>query len=273
MMTIFQRIMPQALCFLVVLFACYGSAITWTFAGQIIDCKMSAEKKAKHLQNYSQLPVGVDKPLPGCSGFDDVDPGFLNANINGVNFRVPRDDILSPFKNEADGPIGNLVLIPRAFNFGIDYKRKKLSHYVQIHAPHSFRACVDEGCLEVGEKIFLRTLDEGLGLELEMDRNKINQKGLTYYRKLIEKASTDNLTGRFIKLSKKQITGSFKIENGAVKAWILCNTETKNCGASVKFQNRIWVTYRINPLEINEMAVFWKGFLSVYLPKIVVKAN
>ncbi len=41
----------------------------------------------------------------------------------------------------------------------------------------------------------------------------------------------------------------------------------------MKFQDRIWITYRINPLEINEMAVFWKGFLSVYLPAIILGAN
>ena len=54
------------------------------------------------------------KPLPGCPGADDVDPGYANLSVSGVKFRVPRNYLQPPQGQEADGPAQGIRLLMRA---------------------------------------------------------------------------------------------------------------------------------------------------------------
>lgn len=49
------------------------------------------------------------KPLPGCPGYDDLDPGVANFFLNGTNFKIPRAYLLSELR-EADGPASSFKL-------------------------------------------------------------------------------------------------------------------------------------------------------------------
>ena len=66
-------------------------------------CDPPKEVLQKFMTDVYRLLPNESKPLPGCPGADDFEPGIANFKIHDVTFRIPRS-LLMLGPGQADGP-------------------------------------------------------------------------------------------------------------------------------------------------------------------------
>ena len=80
---------------------------------------------------YGLKREGEVKPLPGCPGYDDFDPGYLNVTLNNRRLRIPRK-LIAYRRNIADGPASRAFLRINLPEFQKELGRQSKSHRVSI---------------------------------------------------------------------------------------------------------------------------------------------
>lgn len=66
-------------------------------------CDLTDEQNTEAIRQIYGLPPNLKKPLPGCPGYDDDDPGYANLSIFQTKLRIPRS-LMHLQRKDADGP-------------------------------------------------------------------------------------------------------------------------------------------------------------------------
>jgi len=73
------------------------------------ECNPPKELLRQWQRSIYGLPEHLWKPLPGCPGFDDEEPGVANFTFSQTAFRIPRD-VLGNIRNFADGASNDITV-------------------------------------------------------------------------------------------------------------------------------------------------------------------
>lgn len=228
-----------------------------------LDCNMSKEMRLRYLLNEYRLPYGVDKPLPGCMGWDGNDPGFANLTLSGIKFRIPRN-YLSFDKKEADGPTGVVYLsfgVPK-FNFVDEIREKEIATGAVLKPTGQRSWCDEARCYNFMQVLFLKEIS-GFDAFKEINRAaSIATEKMKYAKVGIGRSA--NL--KF--LETEDYSAAFKTSNDEILEWHFCEKSRPRCNSHFIIENKIWVHLSLYINRLDSMIKYREQFLKILLPKI-----
>lgn len=144
-------------------------------------CDLAGAERQQVLSRLHGLSPGDDKPLPGCPGWDDREPGIANFVMNGIEFRVPRLSLGMIKSREADGPTQSFSL---RFDYAVDQPGSfNVPIILEVHRGDS-SDCQEDRCAQFGRQLYERhglnqllSTDEGYRVE-ELPVQKDSSLGL-----------------------------------------------------------------------------------------------
>ncbi|WP_169569757.1 hypothetical protein [Sneathiella limimaris] len=233
-----------------------------------VDCDLKGDKRRSYLENFSSLYSGEDKPLQRCPGYDDVDPGFLNAKVNGVMFRIKRSFVVFPGRYEADGPLGEVWISPLAFGShgttksftskAVDASRilsdKLLLLKVVSSSMPSF--CSRGVCVERFEAMLMNILRYMFSELKSLEIRNPDQSERDFYQKVIQDSvnySIGELGDTSYQVNKAYAKDSVKLflyyENSNLVRWEVCDDLKEECFWGLKSSASFWMFYRANKIK------------------------
>ncbi len=232
------------------------------------DCNMSTEKRLKYLHYNHGVDLGVDKPLPGCPGWDDIDPGFANLEIAGTKFRIPRDYIAF-FPEEADGPSGRVVIRvgPRSFNDLWHTLIDEGTTDIFLFKDLKRQSCGRSRCYS-SEHVEFLALVRGVRLKSVLDDP---DRSYALAQNFLENAKPGS--GKFLGFSVAEnadLSVAFRKEKGNIFEWFICSREKARCRSKTKITSKIYMRLSREFIGLNDLKAFKTRVENTLLPRFTV---
>ena len=251
-----------SLLFLTCLFA--GSAEA---ANAERNCDPSAPENLEYVEHHRQT-YGKVKPLPGCPGYDDVDPGYANFAVNGVMLRIPRAYLRVNF-DEADGATDGAFL---AFSVPLFEPISKMQAN-QIIETATFtvtganKYCSGEDCYSFLEK---RLFELITGLSFYTHPDETVRKA----QEIIKVNAVEKKTRGYFRLSGKGYEAAFhRQDDGDITEWFFCDKTETYCHSIYLFRDKVLIYLNLRHATLKQMAYYKHLFQSKFMSKIVVESE
>ncbi len=249
-------------------------------ASAAIDCDVTGEKRQKFLRDYSSLYTGEDKPLWRCPAYDDIDPGFLNATLNGVRFRIRRHSVMYPGVYEADGPVGEIRVTPTVLNdpwvqWGIRMIYFDGITFFSLQQP---KFCIEGFCLIRAEARMINIIsylvndsENVIYKDPDIDQVKLYQKIIENSQNMdIRRPEEAYLTGSKI-YEKKDVSIIRLKKNNKLSRLIACNKQKKECYWAAQHEGRYWALLGISEIGIQRVLELIPKIEDHVLSRLIVR--
>lgn len=255
-----------ALVFIVV--AQFGFANT-AFSSQD-RCNIGPEERMKQLRLRHDMPIGEDKPLPGCSGWDDYDSGYANLEISGVKFRIPRNYLDEAM--EADGVTGRFavrIAVPSFHPYRHSFPTDRLATaYISRYESGNF--CFQDKCAPFYEVLFASyILHQGLERSASVRALESALKNIDKFRQTLLRFN--NVDDDFFDFDREYFVegkyyAAFSSMDADINRWFFCSLKFDFCATYVVYKKKIIVSFSALNVTPNEMknyfGMLFDGFLA-----------
>lgn len=237
-----------------------------------VDCNMPREQHVKYLKNYYGLDEKDFKPLPGCEGYDNIDPGFANMDIEGTHLRVSRDKWMPFGGDEADGKTRLLKLY-----FG-NHSLAPLSELVvpenivlvNIFGLKNRESCRYSKCFKPGHVQFVSIYSKLFQVTSFEARDLLSEDFLKLSRLIIN--SSEPGTGKFQKFNVLKLKGTqaiFRSEFENIVEWFICSEKDNSCESRSLYSGKLDVSLSSKFTGLDELMSLRDLLFVEFLPTII----
>lgn len=231
------------------------------------NCDPMAKENLAYTERHRHAD-GTIKVPPGCPGYDDIDPGYANFSINGMEFRIPRS-FLGENIYEADGATQSIFLLLSFPNFEPVSKMgpNQIVVSAEITVKGSKKFCGADNCINFLEMNFFEYIT---GLNYYTHPDETVRKA----REIIkEKAIEKKLRGYF-RLSGEGFQAAFhRQDDGQITEWFFCGDTEAYCRSIYLFDGKVLVYLSLAHANLKQMVRYKYQFQSKFMSRIVVNSE
>lgn len=189
--------LPAVWCIVIIGFGCFVFFPSQAMANDA--CNPEPEIRSRLMMQIYGLRPNEFKPLPGCPGADDFEPGIGNFTLNDIDFRIPRK-ALWPMPDQADGPTASFAIKLRWPKLEIGTPSDPVENQISMFIKRisKSRVCSDGSCSSLRKYYY-----ESFGLGKSFPKTKFLSKlaSTISYEEKTQKSYFRNHSGHIVYFS------------------------------------------------------------------------